>query len=252
MNINKPVTNPDFVNVMREMKQGKKMDELFWKEIFKAKFLCPVNMEFGNTSQKENQKIVLGEGSSIALLSIDNNQREHFLMAFTDWTELKKWKQNHDQQTLILSYEDYQGIITQNDSPYQGMVINPFGENIVLDRQILANTRKSEQVIQKGESVMLGIPKDYPTDMVNKLKEYFTKMQNVEKAYLFWMVRGKESGYLLVIDSLVSPQQLFPIIGQICQPFLKEKLLDMVLANSGLGKSAIEGQTPFYKRVIAV
>lgn len=44
-------------------------------------------------------------------------------MAFTDWTELKKWKQNHDQQTLILSYEDYQGIITQNDSPYQGMVI---------------------------------------------------------------------------------------------------------------------------------
>lgn len=63
MNINKPVTNPDFVNVMREMKQGKKMDELFWKEIFKAKFLCPVNMEFGNTSQKENQKIVLGEGT---------------------------------------------------------------------------------------------------------------------------------------------------------------------------------------------
>ena len=110
------------------------------------------------------------------------------------------------------------------------------------------NTRKSEHIIQKGESVMIGIPKEYPTDMVNKLKEYFAKMQNVEKAYLLWLVRGKESSYLLVLDSPISPQQLFPPIGQICQPYLKGKLLDMVLANSGLGKCAIEGQTPFFIR----
>ncbi len=248
MDINKPITNPNLVNVIKEIKQGNKKEELFWEEIFKAKFLCPINMEIGKTSQKENHKIVLGEGTSIALLSIDNEQSEHFLMAFTDWDELKKWKQNHDQQTLVLSYEDYQGIIIKNDSAYQGMVINPFGENIVLDRQMLANTRKNEQIIQKGESVMVGIPKEYPTDIVNKLKEYFEKMQNVEKAYLLWMVRGKESSYLLVLDSKVSPQQLFPLIGQICQPFLKGKLLDIVLANSGLGKGAIEGQTPFFAR----
>lgn len=248
MDINKPITNPDLVNVIKEIKQGYKKEELFWKEMFEAKFLCPVNMKFGSTSRKENQKIVVGEGSSINLFSIDNKQGEHFLMAFTDWMELKKWKQSHDQQTLILSYEDYQGIILKNDSVYQGMVINPFGENIILDRQTLANTRKNEQIIQKGESVMLGIPKEYPTDMVNRLKGYFAKMQNVEKAYLLWMVRGKESSYLLVLDSIIPPQQLFPLIGQICQPFLNGKLLDMVLANSGLGKSAIEGQTPFFAR----
>ena len=205
-------------------------------------------MKMGKTTQKENDKIVLGEGTSIALLSIDNEQGEHFLMAFTDWAELKKWKQNHNQQTLVLSYEDYQGIIIKNNSAYQGMVINPFGENIVLDRQMLNNTRTNEHIIQKGESVMIGIPNEYPEDMVNKLKEYFVKMQNVEKAYLLWMVRGKESSYLLVLDSQTSPQQLFPQIGYICQPFLKGKLLDMVLANSGLGKGAIEGRTPFFTR----
>ena len=46
----------------------------------------------------------------------------------------------------------------------------------------------------------------------------------------------------------MSSQQLFPLIGQICQPFLEGKVLDMVLANSGLGKSAIEGQIPFFVR----
>lgn len=248
MDINKPIANPDLVNVIKGIKQGNKEEELFWKEIFKSKFLCPINMEIGKTTQKESDEIVLEEGTSIALLSIDNEQSEHFLMAFTDWGELKKWKQNQNQQTLVLSYEDYQEIIIKNDSVYQGMVINPFGENIILDRQMLNNTRKNEHIIQKGESVMVGIPKEYPTDMVNKLKEYFGKMQNVEKAYLLWMVRGKESSYLLVLDSKISPQQLFPLIGHICQPFLKGKLLDMVLADSGLGKGAIEGQTPFFTR----
>lgn len=248
MDINKPITNPNLVNIIKEIKKGNKEEELFWEEIFKAKFLCPVNMEIGKTTQKENHKIVLGEGTSIALASINNEQSEHFLMAFTDWDELKKWKQHSNQQTLVLSYEDYQGIILKNDSVYQGMVINPFGENIVLDRQMLANTKKNGHIIQKGESVMIGIPKEYPADMVNKLKEYFAKMQNVDKAYLLWMIRGKESSYLLVLDSPMSPQQLFPLIGRICKPFLKGKLLDMVLANSGLGKSAIEGHPPFFSR----
>ena len=115
MDINKPITNPNLVNAIEEIKRGNK---------------------------KGNYKIVLGEGTSITLLSIDN-----------------------------------------------------------------------EQIIQKGESVMLGIPKEYPTDMVNKLKEYFVKMQNVDKAHLLWMVRDKESSYLLVLDSKISPQHLFPLIG---------------------------------------
>lgn len=248
MDINKPITNPNLVNVIKAIKQGNKKEELFWEEIFKAKFLCPINMETGKITQKENHRIALGEGTSIALLSIENKQNEYFLMAFTDWDELKKWKQNFAQQTLVLSYEDYQEIIIKNDSAYHGMVINPFGENIVLDRQVLNNTRKNEHIIQKGESVMIGIPKEYPADMVNKLKEYFAKIQNVEKAYLLWMVRGQDSSYLLVLDSPISSQQLFPPIGHICQPFLKGKSLDIVLANSGLGKVAIEGQPPFFTK----
>lgn len=248
MDANKPITNPDLVDVIKEIKRGNKKEDFFWKEIFKAKFLCPINMELGKTSKKENQKIVLEKETSISLLSIDNEQGEHFLMAFTDWDELKKWNQNENQQTLILSYEDYQRMITKNDSVYQGMVINPFGENIVLDESILANTRKKEQTIQRGESVMLGIPKEYPVDMVNKLKRYFVTTQNVDKAYLFWMVRGKEASYLLVLDTKMSLQQLFPLISQICKPFLNGNLLDMVLANTELGKSAIEGQTPFFTR----
>lgn len=246
MNINKPISNPNLVNIISEMKQGKKKEELFWEEIFRAKFLCPINANLRKESQKKHRKIVLEEGKNIALLSLDNENGEHFLMAFTDWDELKKWKQIDEQQALILEYEDYQEIVNKNNLVCQGMVINPFGENIVLNSKILSDTRKKEQIVKKKENVMLGFPKEYPIDMVNKLKEYFVITQIVDKAYLLWMVRGKEASYLLVLDADISPELLIPSIGQICKPFLGEKLLDIVFANSGLGKEAIAGHNPFF------
>lgn len=246
MNIDQPITNEALVDIIGKVKQNEVREELFWKEIFKAKFLCPVIMNIAKNLQNDNSTIVLEEGTNISLLSIDNSQGEHFLMAFTDWNEVRKWKQEENQQTLVLTYEDYQGIILKNDSPYHGVVINPFGENVVLSRQLMINTRGNEHTLQKGETVMLGVPKEYPSDMINKLKEYFTSTQNVDKAYLLWMVQGETSSYLLVLDTRTSPQRLFPAVGQVCQPYLNGKLLDMVLVDSNLGKIAIEEQAPFY------
>ena len=49
--------------------------------------------------QSEEQEIVLEEGTNISLLGIDNNQAEHFLMVYTDWNEIRKWKQEENQQS---------------------------------------------------------------------------------------------------------------------------------------------------------
>lgn len=247
MDINKPISNPELLNLIKGIKHNKADENLFWQELFKAKFLCPVKMEIKNTIPKKNEKIVLEEKTDISLLSIDNSNGEHFLMAFTDWKELRKWNGDANQKALVLTYEEYQNILSNNNSPYQGIVINPFGENLALNKQLLLNNKQSTQTIKKGESVMLGIPREYPTDMVNMLKDYFKSNQCVERAYLLWMVRGDEGSYLLILDSKISPQKLFPIIGKMCNPFLKGKLLDMIPADSGFGKNAIEGQTPFYQ-----
>lgn len=54
--------------------------------------------EIKRGNKKENPPIILEKGTSIALLRIDNEQGEHFLKAFTDWDESKKWNQNENQQ----------------------------------------------------------------------------------------------------------------------------------------------------------
>ena len=97
MDINKPVTNPELVNVIRGLRRGENSESEFWTAVFRARFLCPVNMNLGKTSQKRDQKTELGEGTQIALLSLTDEHGQPFLMAFTDWDELRKWSQMKDQ-----------------------------------------------------------------------------------------------------------------------------------------------------------
>lgn len=147
----------------------------------------------------------------------------------------------------MLSYNDYQSVILKDDSAYEGFVINPYSANIVLEKNSIQNINQRYQQIKKDESVMIGLPKEYPYDMVQKLKIYFDKTKIVKTAYLLWMVRGEEASYLLVLDFVGVPQVVFSQIADVCQPYLKEKLLDIIPLNTVFGKSAIENQQPFYQ-----
>lgn len=247
MGINKPITNKKLVEIMHKMKNDNSKEMEFLNEFLKAKFLCPAVMKLGANSKNNSGKIILNEGTTIKLVGLSSENGKNYLMAFTDWTELRKWQNKANQQTLILSYEDYQGAILKDDSAYEGFVINPYGENIVLDKNSIKNINQRFQHVKKDESVLLGLPKEYPYDMVEKLKLYFNKVKVVKAAYLLWMVRGEEASYLLVLDFVGVPETVFPKIADVCQSYLKGKLLDMIPMNTVFGKSAIENQQPFYQ-----
>lgn len=167
-------------------------------------------------------------------------------MAFTDWDELKKWKNMQKQQTFLFSIEDYKTIVLGNQY-YAGVIINPFGASLIFDREKLEDIRLNQDAIKKEESVMIGEPRDYPQDMLDKLKDYFQSTKIVDKAYLLWMARGNETSYLLVLSSKLPPQEIFPIVGEMCKPYLNGKLLSMVPLNSSFGKNTVENQRAFYQ-----
>ena len=77
---------------------------------------------------------------------------------------------------------------------------------------------------------------------------YFDKEKSVDKAFLLWMVRGEEGSYLLILDSKEEPNSLYPRVGKFCIRFLRDKMLDMVSADSDFGKNAIREHKPFYER----
>lgn len=246
MDINKPITNPRLLNAIEEMKKDNSKEQFFVNELFKANFLCPAKIELKNSEKGSKGQVTIGEGSTISLTSIDNQQGKHFLMAFTDWKELGKWKQKENIQTIILTCKDYQQILGREDSPYAGFVINPYSANIVFNKEILENIHPNEITIQAGESVMIGEPKEYPTDMVEKLKQMFKNIKEIRCAYLLWMARNNETSYLFVLDANGDEKKLFPVVGETCQPYLKGKFMDMVPFRAQFGQRAVENQKPFY------
>nr|WP_330420446.1 enhanced serine sensitivity protein SseB C-terminal domain-containing protein [Roseburia sp. AF25-25LB] len=128
---------------------------------------------------------------------------------------------------------------------------------------------ENDCIIKKEEQVFIGIPAEYPTELINELCVYFDKEKSVDKAFLLWMVRGEEGSYLLILDSKEEPNSLYPRVGKFCirflrdkmldmvsDPrvgkfcirFLRDKMLDMVSADSDFGKNAIREYKPFYER----
>lgn len=247
MDINQPVENPELLDVMNQLRQGKGSEEVFFSELFQAKFLCPAQVELKGAVKEKRGKVSVGEGSTISPVSIRDQEGNHFLMAFTDWREIRKWSEEKNLKALVLTYEDYQHIIIDGDSPYAGVVINPYGANIVLNKDMMQNIHPDKVTMQEGETVMIGVPKDYPVKMVEALSQEFAKRKDVKCAYLLWMARGDETSYLLVLDADGNEQKLFPVIGEICQPFLDGEFMDMVPFYSQFGQSAAENQEPFYR-----
>ena len=61
---------------------------------------------------------------------------------------------------------------------------------------------------------------------------------------------GKRRSYLLILDSKEDPNILYPRIGNFCSRFLKDKMLDIVSANSDFGKNVIKEHKSFYESLL--
>lgn len=246
MNINEPISNPKLLNAINGLSNSNLTQQKFFDEFAKAKLLCPADIQLQNSSRDGNE-IVVGEGSSISIKHLEDTKGNKFLIAFTDWKELYKWNSSKEQQAVVLGHKDFQSIMRESRDVYSGMVINPFGANIVITLPML-NSMENNCIISKDEQVLIGIPTDYPTELINELCVYFDKENCVDKAFLLWMVRDEEGSYLLILDSKEEPNILYPKIGNLCIRFLKDMMIDMVSADSGFGKNAIGEHKPFYKR----
>lgn len=246
MGVNTPVTNPNFLKAIQLMGQDSTKESQFFDELFKATFLCPGQIDKGNLTKSRDGRTTLGKDTKISLSLLEAKSGKSYLIAFTDWDELRKWENIQRQQTFLFSIEDYRTIVLGNQH-YDGVVINPFGVNLVFDRERLESIHSNQNSIKQDEPVMIGEPRIYPQDMIDKLKSYFQATKLVDKAYLLWMARGNETSYLMVLDSDLTPQELFPMIGEVCEPYLNGQMLDMVSWNSSFGKNVVKNQRPFYQ-----
>ena len=141
-------------------------------------------------------------------------------------------------------------IATNNDN-IEGFVIDPKGCNIAFTKDMIKEIKQNitrEGVVEKDTQIEIGNPKDYPQELVNKLKDLFLNMQDVKKAYLQLMTKNDEIGYLIVIYADGKEKELFNTIASAAIPFLNGMPLNMVESDSELAKTVEEKFEPFYTK----
>lgn len=256
----KEIENPALVYAMHELKSKKTKDAeiKFVAELGRSTFITPAIIEVKDENG-EYQRVVSGhskaEDTKISFMLILTEDKKRYLPAFTSISELKKWQDKQGQQTVICNFEQYINYVTANDNGPAGLVIDPYGSNLILSRDLLMGMRKAIE-----GKVFIGDFNERPEAFEKALSDYFDEKGIVEQAFLLLMKKGNEVRNLLVVDyDKANPdaskedldkekQALFNDIAEVCKPYLKDINLSIADFDEDFGKKATENKLPFYTR----
>ncbi len=155
-NISVPILNPslrfsmiDFfselrwrVNYQERVEVLKKKEDTMIEEICKAKYLIPMKYE-GNAEQS-GDKLVFQQDTQLLFAKITNEENETYIPVFTDWLEFEKAYDKNEWHGAIMSI--LEAIEIGNGD---GVVINPYGENLILNDNNMKQVKEECQRMKK-------------------------------------------------------------------------------------------------------
>lgn len=144
MEYKKTVSNPMLVGSIELMKADPSPEhkQMFIDEMMKGKFISPVIIT-PMPEEDENGKVKLTQENKVQFPMLTAPDGKNFFMAFTDMMEFKKWKKDGESQEdkpfFALTMDEFCAMTMRRDSVSMGAVINPFGANILVPREMMAS-----------------------------------------------------------------------------------------------------------------
>lgn len=257
MDRNKPVTNPELVRAMEAYLQNaddNNADKMLEQIVMHAQFLIPAGgFPADSTGTGE---MTIEKDTTVQFHLISRQNGEQFFLAFTDWDELRKWKNAPDMQTVVLRFDDYAAMLEK--SPHiTGIAINPMSHSITLNRRLitaLAEQKKlrgqglTAQKGSAGDKVAVGDAKTPPVELLTRLSAHLAQDARVEKAYLRMMQRDKRTSYLVIVDCEGDRVEVFGAISAALRGVQTEYPVDIADYSDSFGQAAAEGAVPIYAR----
>ena len=141
-----PITNPALLQAVAQMQKEntrQSREAVLDLIIRSARFLAPVSIT-PPPGNGEGGTTVLTQATTIQFQLLPNQQGQPFFPAFTSWEELRKLCGPRNQQTLVLTFEDYAGMILR-DNRAVGFVIDPFGCCLSFEREMVEHLLQRKQ-----------------------------------------------------------------------------------------------------------
>lgn len=145
MEFNVTVSNPMLVGAIELLKAEDTLEHrsMFVGELQKASLLAPALID-PEPFKDEEGKLKITPGSRVQFPMLTAPDGKKFFVGFTDMTEYEKWQEkNKALPFFALRFEDYTGMLFQKDaqgnmSPALGFVVNPYGANLVMPKEMVA------------------------------------------------------------------------------------------------------------------
>lgn len=152
MEYNKSVSNPILVGAIELMKADNSPEHrnLFTNEMLKAEFFLPAQIT-PEPSMDDKGQVKLTAENKVQFPMLTAPDGKVFFMAFTDKMELKKWKDEEKQHTFAAVFDEYASMILRKDSQAAGFVINPFGSNIVVPKEMIGSVIAARMAAQQNQ-----------------------------------------------------------------------------------------------------
>lgn len=258
VDVNKPLENFRLNVLLKETKENQTetgMNMLFEEIVMNAHFLSVI---FLSELPKPNEDgtATFQKNTTMQMPMLSSAGGKHFYPVFTDHAELARWQKMEKPNTLILTFDDYSAFLEKNEQA-EGIVINPFSDNFVLNRKLMAHLKTQKDLRTKGVSrnkitkdtkVMVGEPKEYPTEMMEALQAHMKGVPAIERAWLRLMIKDNVQSFLVVVDFAGNREEIFGQIAAVARPYLKNIYLDMIPYQDGFGEKAVENVEPFYQK----
>lgn len=254
------ITNPRIKGLMRQaaLTCTEEMMNLVYEEMaMNARMISvillseePVGNEDGTATFKD------GTVMQLPLLTAPDGTR--FYPAFTDKTELGKWEDMENPKTVLLALEDYVALAVRSEET-AGIVINPFSENLMLDRKMLEHLQRRKELLVTGKTketltaettMSLSDITEFPAELAKAIHKVAEEEPGVEQAWLRLMNKGGQISYLLIVDISLpgNLETIFDKIAESSKPHLHGMLIHIISYQSEFGKKATENVVSFYKK----
>lgn len=146
---NQPVENPALAAAVERMgreNSRESREAVLDLIISSARFLAPVAITPPPEADGGDGTAALGQGTAIQFQLLANQEGQPFFPAFTCWEELRRLCGPKNQQTLVLTFDDYAAMVLR-DNRAAGFVVDPFGACLSFDRAMVEHltARKRNQ-----------------------------------------------------------------------------------------------------------
>ena len=253
VDVNKPIENPKLVAALEAFRGSPNVDTeaFFFEELRSANFLFILEKGLVHDEPDSEGMITLKKETIISFPMFSNPDGHPLFFGFTDWPSLYAWREQENQQTLIVTFEDVAGMVLRDGFECSGFVINPSTHDFLIPREIIAHVsgRPSKYKVEKDTKVLLGVPNEYPKELVEAVSKKLEEIEEVSCAWLLLMKRDEQESYLIILEHNGDRDTISQIVGNTALKYTQKGMfVDIITTNQEFGANAVKNQIPFFKR----